>query len=92
MNEVDEDGSGEIDFDEFLLVIKNSGAGNKMSKINKFFKDLTNGNLFKDEKAKKYVGKHGKNLSFGRIVSSIKRGYMMDAIMSPKNSAAQKKG
>lgn len=38
VREVDADMSGEIDFDEFVLIIKNS---NKGSKINSFFKDLT---------------------------------------------------
>lgn len=31
-----------INFDEFLLIIKNSEANDKMAKINRFFKDLTN--------------------------------------------------
>ena len=45
VREVDEDGSGEIEFDEFLLIIKNSNASNSASKINKFFKDMTNNSL-----------------------------------------------
>ncbi len=40
---VDEDGSGMIEFDEFLTIIKNSDGDQKMSKINKFFKDMTSG-------------------------------------------------
>ena len=39
---VDEDGSGMIEFDEFLLIIKNSDANEKTAKINKFFKDMSN--------------------------------------------------
>jgi hypothetical protein len=31
-----------INFDDFLLIIKNSEANDKMAKINRFFKDLTN--------------------------------------------------
>jgi Ca2+-binding EF-hand superfamily protein len=42
---VDEDGSGKIEFGEFLSIIKNSDSNEKTAKINKFFKDLTNGNL-----------------------------------------------
>jgi Ca2+-binding EF-hand superfamily protein len=42
---VDEDGSGAIEFGEFLSIIKNSDASEKTAKINKFFKDLTLGNL-----------------------------------------------
>ena len=42
---VDEDKSGKIEFDEFLSIIKNSDSNEKTAKINKFFKDLTNGNL-----------------------------------------------
>ena len=38
---VDVDGSGQIEFDEFLLIIKNSNADEKTAKINKFFKDMT---------------------------------------------------
>lgn len=43
IDEVDEDGSGMIEFDEFLLIIKNSDKNNsKTAKINKFFKDMSN--------------------------------------------------
>ena len=45
MNEVDEDGSGMIEFDEFLLIIKNSDSSEKTAKIHKFFKDMSNGTL-----------------------------------------------
>lgn len=40
---VDEDGSGQIEFSEFLSIIKNSDGNEKMGKINKFFKDMTSG-------------------------------------------------
>ena len=56
---VDEDGSGKIEFGEFLSIIKNSDANEKTAKINKFFKDLTNGNL---------VGGSTEDLSFYLIV------------------------
>ena len=42
---VDEDGSGMIEFGEFLSIIKNSDSNEKTAKINNFFKDMTNGNL-----------------------------------------------
>ena len=42
---VDEDGSGQIEFTEFLSIIKNSDGNEKMGKINKFFKDMTSGQL-----------------------------------------------
>ena len=42
---VDEDGSGQIEFDEFLMIIKNSDGDEKTIKINKFFKDMSNGVL-----------------------------------------------
>jgi Ca2+-binding EF-hand superfamily protein len=59
VNEVDEDGSGEIEFDEFLLIIKNSNTKNKRSKINQFFKDMTNNSI---------GVKGSENLSFGMVV------------------------
>ena len=34
IKEVDADGSGMIEFDEFLMIIKNSDADEKTSKIN----------------------------------------------------------
>ena len=42
---VDEDKSGKIEFGEFLSIIKNADGNEKTVKINKFFKDLTTGNL-----------------------------------------------
>lgn len=42
---VDEDGSNMIEFDEFLTIIKGSNANDKTAKINKFFKDMTDGKL-----------------------------------------------
>jgi Ca2+-binding EF-hand superfamily protein len=45
INLVDEDGSGMIEFNEFLSIIKGSNASDKTAKINKFFKDMTTGKL-----------------------------------------------
>lgn len=58
---VDDDGSGMIEFGEFLGtikkyignsilgIIKNSDGNEKTAKINKFFKDLTGGELAKND-------------------------------------------
>ncbi|CDW72928.1 ef hand family protein [Stylonychia lemnae] len=67
---VDEDGSGQIEFPEFLSIIKNSDGNEKMGKINKFFKDMTSGQLA------------GNDLSFNLLVQKLRRDYLMDAIMS----------
>lgn len=53
---VDEDGSGMIEFPEFLSIIKNSDGSEKTAKINKFFKDMTSGQLA------------GSDLSFNMLV------------------------
>ena len=67
---VDDDGSGMIEFKEFLGIIKNSNANEKTAKINKFFKDMTSGKLTGDD------------LSFNLLVQNLRRKYMMDAILS----------
>lgn len=67
---VDEDGSGMIEFPEFLSIIKNSDGSEKTAKINKFFKDMTSGQLA------------GSDLSFNLLVQKLRRDYLMDAIMS----------
>lgn len=43
IDSVDEDHSGQIEFPEFLGIIKNSDGSEKTAKINKFFKDMTSG-------------------------------------------------
>uniref|UniRef100_A0A7S3IM21 Calmodulin n=1 Tax=Strombidium inclinatum TaxID=197538 RepID=A0A7S3IM21_9SPIT len=70
---VDDDGSGMIEFPEFLEIIKNSDANEKTAKINKFFKDMSNGTLGKNDSMK--------DLSFNLIVQTMRRQYMMDAIL-----------
>ena len=67
---VDEDGSGMIEFTEFLGIIKNSDGSEKTAKINKFFKDMTSGQFSKND------------LSFNLLVQKLRREYLMDAIMS----------
>lgn len=49
INSVDQDGSGKIEFPEFLSIIKNSDGSEKTAKINKFFKDMTSGQLGKND-------------------------------------------
>lgn len=45
MNSVDEDGNGDIEFNEFLTIIKNSVKDEKLQKIYEFFKKMTSGAL-----------------------------------------------
>jgi len=42
---VDEDGSGQIEFDEFLQIIKNCHTDKRTAQIHRFFKDMSNGTL-----------------------------------------------
>lgn len=67
---VDDDGSGMIEFNEFLGIIKNSDGSEKTAKINKFFKDMTSEQFSKND------------LSFNLLVQKLRREYLMDAIMS----------
>ena len=67
---VDDDGSGMIEFSEFLGIIKNSDGNEKTAKINTFFKDMTSGKL------------KSEGLSFNLLVTKLRRDYMMDAILS----------
>lgn len=66
---VDADGSGMIEFNEFLAIIKNS-SDERIAKINRFFKDMASGHLA------------GTDLSFNLLVQKLRRDYMLDAIMS----------
>jgi Ca2+-binding EF-hand superfamily protein len=66
---VDEDGSGQIEFEEFLTIIKGSNANDKTAKINKFFKDMTTGKLASE------------GISFSMFVQKMRRDYLKDAIM-----------
>ena len=70
---VDEDGSGQIEFDEFLSIIKND-SDESTSKINNFFKELASGHL------------GGGDLSFNMIVQKMRRKYMLNAITSTVES------
>lgn len=66
---VDADGSGQIEFSEFLTIIKGSNATDKTAKINKFFKDMTTGKLASE------------GISFSMFVQKMRRDYLKDAIM-----------
>ena len=48
IDSVDTDHSRQIEFGEFLHIIKGSDASDKTAKINKFFKDMTSGSLGSD--------------------------------------------
>jgi Ca2+-binding EF-hand superfamily protein len=67
---VDEDGSGMIEFNEFLSIIQDSGENEKTKLIRDFFKDLAQGNL------------GTKDVSFPLFVCKIRRKHLMDAIYS----------
>ena len=67
---VDEDCSGKIEFNEFLSIIKNSDGNEKSVKINKFFKDLTTGELGAGD------------LPFTVFIQKLRRDHMMDGLMS----------
>lgn len=69
IDSVDDDGSGQIEFEEFLSIIKGSNASDKTAKINKFFKDMTTGKLASE------------GISFSMFVNKMRRDYLKDAIM-----------
>lgn len=48
IDSVDTDHSTQIEFGEFLHIIKGSNTSDKTAKINKFFKDMTSGSLGSD--------------------------------------------
>lgn len=70
IDSVDDDGSGMIEFQEFLGIIKNSDGNAKTTKINQFFKDMTSGKLA------------GEDLSFNLLVQKLRREHLMNAILS----------
>jgi Ca2+-binding EF-hand superfamily protein len=69
IDHVDSDKSGQIEFEEFLSIIKGSNASDKTAKINKFFKDMTTGKLASE------------GISFNMFVQKMRRDYLKDAIM-----------
>ena len=70
INSVDLDGSGQIEFDEFLQIIQKSAGDEKTAKIKTFFTEL----------AKRDLKNEG--LSFSMVVLKIRKESMMNAILS----------
>lgn len=80
--DLDED--GDIFFEEFLKIIKsgsNVDPNSQTAKINKFFKDMSNGNLGSTSR--------DKDLSFNVIVQNIRRQTMMNAFFGNQDEKAQ---
>ena len=70
VSDVDDDQSGQIEFPEFLKIIKakQDGDAEQESRLAGFFKDLIGGKLGKQQ------------VSFPTFVSQMKRKYLMDAV------------
>eukprot|EP01016_Furgasonia_blochmanni_P001067 TRINITY_DN10385_c0_g1_i4.p2 TRINITY_DN10385_c0_g1~~TRINITY_DN10385_c0_g1_i4.p2 ORF type:complete len:199 (-),score=45.60 TRINITY_DN10385_c0_g1_i4:353-949(-) len=83
---VDKDGSEQIEFNEFLDIIraKNDRESAGSSLIIKFFKDMIDGRLSE--------GKISNNLSFKAIISTVRRQKLLAAIMEKDGSNAKKDG
>ena len=77
---VDEDGSGNIEFPEFLDIVKNKNGNEKTKVITEFFQALTNGQY------------STKDIAFPNYVLELRRKHLKDAIMKEKNTPEQIKG
>ena len=73
VNLVDEDGSGMIEFGEFLDIILNKSGNQKASVITDFFKNLTQGRYKTN------------GLAFPNWVLKEQRGHLINAIKLEKN-------
>ena len=71
---VDEDGSGMIEFSEFLSIIRDSGENEKTKLLRDFFKDLAQGSL------------GSKDVSFPIFVCKTRRKHLLDAIYSKEEA------
>lgn len=73
--EVDEDGSGKIEFDEFLLIMRSIKKGKGQSSLFDFFDDMIKGKLSR-------MGDMDPEQPFMLNISMYRRRRIMDAIMS----------
>lgn len=70
IEKVDADGSGQVEFEEFLTIIKDQDGDDKdADQMTKFFKDLVNGK----------IGKQG--ISVQVVINQLKRQKLLDAIL-----------
>ena len=77
---VDEDGSGEIEFPEFLDIVKGKGGSEKTKVITEFFQALTNGQF------------DTKEIAFPNYILEQRRHHLKNALMAEKGSPEQVKG
>lgn len=82
--EVDEDGSGKIEFDEFLLIMRSIKKGKGESSLFQFFDDMVKGKLSK-------MGDMDKDQPFMLNISMYRRRRIMDAIMGDDKDNVSKK-
>ena len=78
VDSVDEDGSGEIEFNEFMSIINNKDGENE-SPITRFFKNLVGGKYKTNE------------MAFNNWVLREQRKFLLDAIKS-ENEEKKEKG
>ena len=77
---VDEDGSGEVEFNEFVDIILNKCGDEKADTITTFFKNLTSG-VYETH-----------SLSFTNWVLKERRSHLINAILLDKNDERRVKG
>ena len=77
---VDDDGSGNIEFPEFLDIVKNKNGNEKTKVITEFFQALTNGQF------------STKDIAFPNYVLELRRQHLKDALMAKKDTAEYAKG
>ena len=77
---VDEDGSGNIEFPEFLDIVKNKNGNEKTKVITQFFQALTNGEF------------STKDIAFPNYVLELRRQHLKDALMAEKGTPQRLKG
>lgn len=82
VEEVDDDGSGCIEFPEFLNILSNSGGdpNGSAAEMTKFFKQLSQGKIGSED------------MSFSMFVQKSRRRHLMNSLVGCKNSPEKKKG